>query len=132
MTLPEQGMQRDAVLARLNEYKAGDIRWRDGRAFSLVYHAGDEVLAVAEDAYKVLAAENALNTDAFPSLRRVQQEVVGIVSEWLDGGNEAAGFLTTGGTESLLMAVKAARAACRKEKGITTPNVVLPTGPRRA
>ena len=72
MALPEHGWKREEVVARLEGFKAGDVRWRDGRAFSLVYHAGDEVLAVAEDAYRVLAAENGLNTDAFPSLRRVQ------------------------------------------------------------
>ena len=125
-------MTRDVVVARLQGYKTNDVRWRDGRAFSLVYHGGDEVLAVAEDAHRVLAAENGLNTDAFPSLRRVQQEVVGVVCEWLDGGSQAAGFLTTGGTESLLMAVKAARERGRREKGITAPNVVLPTSAHAA
>jgi glutamate/tyrosine decarboxylase-like PLP-dependent enzyme len=132
MTLPRHGLPRDDVFATLESYKADDIRWRDGRAFSLVYHAGPDVLAIAEDAHRVLAAENGLNTDAFPSLRRVQQEVVGIVSDWVHGGSEAAGFLTTGGTESLLMAVKAARERGRKEKGITQPNVVLPTSAHAA
>jgi glutamate/tyrosine decarboxylase-like PLP-dependent enzyme len=83
-------MARDEVVARLQDYKTNDVRWRDGRAFSLVYHGGDEVLAVAEDAHRVLAAENGLNTDALPSLRRVQQEVVGVVCEWLEGGPQAA------------------------------------------
>ncbi|HNJ97389.1 MAG TPA: aminotransferase class V-fold PLP-dependent enzyme [Ilumatobacteraceae bacterium] len=132
MALPQHGMPRNEVLSRLESYKANDIRWRDGRAFSLVYHGGDEVLAITEDAYRIIAAENGLNTDAFPSLRRIQQEVVGAVVDWTHGGPDAAGFLTTGGTESLLMAVKAARERGRKERGITTPNVVLPTSAHAA
>ncbi|CAB4363768.1 MAG: aminotransferase class V-fold PLP-dependent enzyme [Actinobacteria bacterium] len=132
MTLPFHGMSGDEVLAQIDEYKAADVRWREGRAFSLVYSAGDEVQAVAEAAYRALGAENGLNTDAFPSLRRIQQEVVDIAAVWLRAGPEAAGFLTSGGTESLLMAVKAARERGRKERGITHPNVVLPTSAHAA
>ncbi len=52
------------------------MRWREGRAFSLVYYGGADVLAVAEEAYRKYATENALNTDAFPGLRTIQSEVV--------------------------------------------------------
>ncbi len=70
-------------------------------------------------------AENALNTDAFPSLRSIQQDVVDIVAGWLHGGEHAAGFMTSGGTESILLAVVAARERGRTERGIITPNMVL-------
>ena len=62
-------MSPEAVFARIDELKRDDVRWRDGRAFTLAYYAGDDVLAVAEEAYRRFATENALNTDAFPSLR---------------------------------------------------------------
>ena len=71
------------------------MRWRDGRAFSLVYYGGADVLAVAEEAYRRYSTENALNTDAFPSLRTLQADVVGFVGEWLDAGDEGAGFMTS-------------------------------------
>jgi sphinganine-1-phosphate aldolase len=58
--------------------------------------------------------------------------VVGIVGDWLNGGDQAAGFMTTGGTESILMAVKAARERGRKERGISQPNVVLPASAHAA
>jgi glutamate/tyrosine decarboxylase-like PLP-dependent enzyme len=112
--------------------KQNDVRWREGRAFTLAYNAGDDVIAVAEEAYRRFSTENALNTDAFPSLRRIQSEVVGIVTDWLEGGSDAAGFMTTGGTESLLLAVKAARERGRRERGIERPNVVLPTSAHAA
>lgn len=132
MPLPASGLPRDEILDRLDEMKSNDVRWRDGRAFTLAYHAGDDVVAVAEEAYRRFSTENALNTDAFPSLRQLQADVVAIVGDWLQAGPDGAGYMTTGGTESLLMAVKAARERGRKERGITSPNVVLPTSAHAA
>lgn len=132
MALPTSGLGRDEVFARLDSMKVNDVRWRDGYAFTLAYNAGADVVAVAEEAYRRFSSENALNTDAFPSLKRVQADVIGIVADWLEAGPEGAGFMTSGGTESLLMAVKAARERGRKERGITDPNVVLPTSAHAA
>lgn len=132
MALPSHGLGRDDVLAQLDSFKEGDVRWRDGHAFTLAYSAGADVIAVAEAAYAKFSSENALNTDAFPSLRKIQADVVAYVGDWLEAGPEGAGFMTTGGTESLLMAVKAGRERGRKERGVTTPNVVLPTSAHAA
>jgi glutamate/tyrosine decarboxylase-like PLP-dependent enzyme len=132
MPMPATGESFDDVLAALEEFRSGDVRWRDGRAFTLAYNAGPDVLAVAEEAYRRFATENGLNTHAFPSLQRIQSEVVAIVADWLQGGSDAAGFITSGGTESLLLAVKGSRERGRSERNITTPNVVLPTSAHAA
>jgi len=132
MALPTVGMGRDEVFDQLDAMKVRDVRWRDGRAFTLAYNAGPEVIAVAEEAYRRFSTENALNTDAFPSLRRIQAEVVDIVAGWLEVGPDGAGFMTSGGTESLLLAVKAARERGRAERGITTPNAVIPASAHAA
>ena len=132
MVLPNTGMSPQAIFAHLDDLKAADVRWRDGRAFTLVYYGGADVLAVAEEAYRRYSTENALNTDAFPSLRTIQSEVVAIVGDWLQAGDEGAGFMTSGGTESILLAVKAARERGRKEHGIVRPNVVLPASAHAA
>jgi sphinganine-1-phosphate aldolase len=125
-------MSPEAIFAHLDDLKRHDVRWRDGRAFTLVYYAGSDVLAVAEEAYRRYSTENALNTDAFPSLRTIQAEVVAMVGDWLQAGDEGAGFMTSGGTESILLAVKAARERGRSESGITQPNVVLATSAHAA
>jgi glutamate/tyrosine decarboxylase-like PLP-dependent enzyme len=130
--LPEHGLPADEVAARLRDLQAHDVRWREGRAFTLAYSAGPDVHAVAEDALARFMTENALNTDAFPSLRTIQQDVVAIVAGWLAGGPEAAGFMTTGGTESILLAVEAARQRGLVERDIRRPNVVLPTSAHAA
>jgi sphinganine-1-phosphate aldolase len=139
MVLPDAGLGRDEIFARLDAFAADDVRWRDGRVFSLAYSAGPDVLAVAEEAYRRFSGENALNTDAFPSLRRMQGEVLDIVGGWLGDGRPGggqvagtAGFMTSGGTESLLLAVKAARDRGRAERGVTAPNVVLPASAHAA
>jgi sphinganine-1-phosphate aldolase len=132
MTLPHSGMSADDLFDRLEDYRKDDVRWREGRAFTLAYHAGPEVVAVAEEAYRRFSTENGLNTHAFPSLQRIQNEVVAVVADWFQGGPESAGFITSGGTESLLLAVKGARERGRKERGITTPNVVMPTSAHAA
>jgi glutamate/tyrosine decarboxylase-like PLP-dependent enzyme len=132
MTLPSSGVPADQVLAQLDALKEHDVRWRDGRAFTLAYYAGPEVSAVADEAHRRFSTDNALNTDAFPSLRTIQAEVVAIVGDWLQAGPDGAGFMTSGGTESILMAVKAARERGRAERGISRPNVVLPTSAHAA
>lgn len=130
--LPTHGLPAHDVLQRLDELRLHDVRWREGRAFSLAYFAGPEVQALAEDAYKRCAGDNALNTAAFPSLRRMQAEVLEYASTWLGAQEGSAGYFTSGGTESILMALKAARDQFAQERGIIRPNVVLPSSAHAA
>jgi sphinganine-1-phosphate aldolase len=119
-------MPRDEILDRLDALQDGDVDWRSGRAFSLAYDPGDDVYDLAKEVNGRYLSTNALNPLAFPSLARLQSEVVRMMADLLNGGPDAAGFMTTGGTESLLMAVKAARQRGRA-RGIDTPNMVIPT-----
>lgn len=126
MALPRNGTARSQILTDLDALQAHDVAWKSGRAFTLAYHAGDDVLDLATTANGQFMSANALNVDAFPSLRQMQADVVAMVSDLLHGGKDAAGFMTSGGTESILLAVKAARSRGR-ERGITTPEMILPT-----
>ena len=127
MALPDAGRPATNILSELESFRVRDVRWREGRAFTLAYYAGEGVAEVQEQAYSAYLSENGLNTDAFPSLRVLQNDVVDTVSTWLNGSPTAAGFLTSGGTESILLAVRAARERGRMERKITTPDMVLPT-----
>ncbi|MEY4874789.1 MAG: hypothetical protein RJB41_1491, partial [Actinomycetota bacterium] len=126
------GMSTQQISHAFDEVSGNDVRWRDGKAFSLAYNAGPDVLQVAEDAYRRFGGANALNTAAFPSLRQMQSEVLDMVGVWLGSPTDAAGYFTSGGTESILMAVKAARDQFRAENAITHPNIVLPTSAHAA
>lgn len=120
------------VLAQVAAIGQSDLRWKDGRAFSLAYYAGPEVQEVADQAYAMYGSANGLNADAFPSLKKFQADVVATVNRWVHGDEKSAGFMTSGGTESILLAVKAARERGRREFGISQPNVVLPTSAHAA
>lgn len=122
----------ESIFGSLQAMAADDVRWDEGRVFSLAYDAGPQVRKVAERAYAMFSSANALNTDAFPSLRTMQAEVIAIVQGWLRAPASAAGFMTSGGTESILMAVKAARQRGLVERGITHPNFVLPVSAHAA
>ena len=126
--LPERGLPRDEVMRQLVAMKQGDQDWRGGRVFSLVYSAGDEVHELLQDALSLYSAENGLNVLAFPSIATMQHDIVSITATLLGAddptaGGSVEGYLTSGGTESLLQAVKTARDVGR-ERGIARPSVV--------
>ncbi|MBF2052460.1 MAG: aspartate aminotransferase family protein [Candidatus Sericytochromatia bacterium] len=124
---PSEGRDREAILAQMRELKEKDMNWRDGRIFSLVFSAGDEVLELLKEAHALFMSENGLNPGAFPSLRKFETEVIAMAAELLGGNASTVGNMTTGGTESILMAVKAAREyAYARNPQLKDPEIVLP------
>ena len=124
--MPESGTTPEAVLKQLDDARKHDVKWQEGRAFSLAYSAGDEAVGLAKEAYAKFSSENMLNLDAFPSLRQLQTEVLAIVSGLLGGDDQTVGVFTSGGTESILTAVHGAK-NWGLAKGITHPTLVLPS-----
>ena len=115
-------------MQRLIAMKQDDQDWRGGRVFSLVYSAGDDVHELLSDALSLYSAENGLNVLAFPSIGVMQHDIVCNTATLLGAddpasGGEVEGYLTSGGTESLLQAVKTARDVGR-DRGIARPSVV--------
>lgn len=129
MTLPfpSTGKSKDEVLAAMRAARDHDVQWQKGRAFSLVYHAGKDVDNLLKEASLLFFSENGLNPTAFPSLRKFETEIVAMVASLLGGNEDTAGTVTSGGTESLLMAVKTARDWARKNRPeIKEPQMILP------
>src|SRR5688572_8779296 len=108
MQFPEQGASRGDLTSRLHEAISRDADWRGGKIFSLVYFAGDDVAEVLKEAYTTAFYSNGLGPAAFKSLKKFESEVVAMTGDLLNHP-EAAGNMTSGGTESILMAVKTAR-----------------------
>lgn len=126
-TIPAAGVDHGELLARLAALHDGDVDWKGGRAFSLVYHASDEHMALLKQASSTFFCENGLNPMAFKSLKRMEGEVVRMAANLMNGDENVVGTMTTGGTESLLMAVKTYRDHARKHKPwILFPEMVLP------
>ncbi len=126
MKLSESGVPRDALFASMREMKARDADWRGGRTWSLIYPAGEDVDDVLREANNLYLFENALNPFRFPSLRQMELDVVSMTTDLLHGDEDAGGSLTSGGTESIVMAVKTARDRAREEKGIIKPEMIVP------
>jgi sphinganine-1-phosphate aldolase len=126
--LPASGLSREDVLARLADYRAGDLSARGGRTFAYVYDAGrPDVDELAHEVYGSFLDVNGLDPTVFPSLLRMENEVVGIVAGHLGGGPDTVGSFTSGGTESIILAVKAARDWARTHRPeVVEPEVVLP------
>jgi glutamate/tyrosine decarboxylase-like PLP-dependent enzyme len=127
VTLPSRGTSRHEILAELGAARREDANWRGGRTWGLVYYAGDDVSELTRDVYASFIAENGLSPMAFPSLRKLETEVVAMTASLLGGGTDTVGNMTSGGSESILMAVKAARDWARAERPeVTAPEMVMP------
>ncbi|MBV1861959.1 MAG: aspartate aminotransferase family protein [Nannocystaceae bacterium] len=122
--LEDGGLSPEAIDAAFGEIRKHDLDWTAGRCFAYVFSAGEDVGAVAKRAYTAFMTENALDPTSFPSLVRMENEVVQIAIE-LAHGDAAVGNFTSGGTESILLAVKTARDHGRAERGIERPNLVV-------
>ncbi len=123
--LAEKGLARQEVLTRMQQMRNEDARWKEGKTWSLVYFAGEEVSQLVAEAYTSFMAENGLSPIAFPSLRKFEAEVLAIAAE-LFNKPDAAGTMTSGGSESVLMAVKTARDHAKATRGVTEPELVIP------
>ncbi|MFC3079198.1 pyridoxal phosphate-dependent decarboxylase family protein [Phenylobacterium terrae] len=125
--LPSTGTPWPELKARMLGYATGDVRWRDGKTAVYVFNAGPEVEQVQKEAYALFQSENGLGPAAFPSLKRMEAEVVGFGLALLHGPEGASGVITSGGTDSITMAMKAARDHARKARGVAGPlNIVIP------
>jgi glutamate/tyrosine decarboxylase-like PLP-dependent enzyme len=125
---PKSGASWDELKRRMRDMSRNDVDWRGGRAPLHVYYAGDDVLAVARDAYGMFISENALAPAAFPSVATMEREIVDAALDLLHAPSGAVGSMTSGGTESILLAMKAARDWSRDSRrgGRSTPEIVLP------
>jgi glutamate/tyrosine decarboxylase-like PLP-dependent enzyme len=127
MTLPASGRTRPEVMEALRRSMADDLAWDEGRTFSLVYGAGPEHLELLREAYALYIPTNGLGAGRmFKGLGRLEAEVIGIAAELL-GNPGGPGNVTSGGSESIIMGVRAARERARAERPhVTRPEMVLP------
>jgi sphinganine-1-phosphate aldolase len=108
--LPAQGRAAADVLAEVRRSQQRDVDYRRGRNWAYTYYASEELLAVIGAAYQLGLSANGLSGAAFPSLARFEADILAWMTGLLGGHpGAAAGSLTSGGSESILLAVKTAR-----------------------
>ncbi len=124
--IPEQGRKASELLAEIEARHADDIDWRGGKAFSLVYNVDDhEHEELLEQVGVRYLHDNALNPFKYPSVLQMELDVIAMAAGLL-GTAPDAGSLTSGGTESILLAVQVARDHARQVRGIAEPQLLTP------
>jgi len=127
MQIPAHGREKADIMSQLQAYKTGDLPWHSGRVMAYVYDPGSEVLDTARDAYMMYLCESGLDFTTFPSVMRLEREVVRMIINLVRGDEEVVGNMTSGGTESILLAMKTARDWARENRPeITEPEMILP------
>ena len=114
---PRSGRPQADILGELEGLKRDDADWRHGRVPLFVFKASDAVTDLGRQAFTAYFDENALGGKrAFPSVKRMEDEVVGMALDLFDAPEGGQGFMTTGGTESIIMAVRCCRDWSRAER----------------
>ncbi|KAJ3708805.1 hypothetical protein LUZ61_012510 [Rhynchospora tenuis] len=129
--LPDLGLN-EGVLRELEDAKAKDITWQ-GKCSGTVYIAGNEYeghFDLINKAYSMFSHTNPLHQDVFKSVAKFEAEVVAMTAALLGSkekasGGQVCGNMTSGGTESILLAVKSSRDYMRAKKGITKPEMII-------
>ncbi|RVX45604.1 glutamate/tyrosine decarboxylase-like PLP-dependent enzyme [Nonomuraea polychroma] len=123
MNLPFTGRPVEDLLAEVARLKQHDLPVRGGQVTAYVYDTGRaEVNDAAARAYFEMLEVNCLDPTAFPSVVEMERQVVGAVADVLGASSGGHGIFTSGGTESIMLAVKAARDSLAKDR----PNLVVP------
>ncbi|MDY6946221.1 MAG: aspartate aminotransferase family protein [Pseudomonadota bacterium] len=115
--LPLVGRPWNDIRTELLAKKRNDYDWRRGRISLYVYHDDDDLLSVAREAYALYFSENALGGRAFPSLVSMERDVLGMSLALFNAPSGAEGSFTSGGTESIFLALKTARDYFRSKHG---------------
>jgi glutamate/tyrosine decarboxylase-like PLP-dependent enzyme len=128
MKFPETGRPSHDVLDDLRAMRQGDAGWAEGRVPLFVFKGTDQASAIAQDAFNIFFAENALGKNrAFPSLKRMEDEIIEMALDLFNAPAGATGFVSTGGSESIIQAVQTARDWSRAKRADPTHrgNIVM-------
>jgi glutamate/tyrosine decarboxylase-like PLP-dependent enzyme len=128
--LPANGRAYDDILLEMAAIKAREeSRWQDGYASGAVYHGGSEHINFLNQVYTLYSQSNPLHADLWPSASKFEAEIISMTGTMLgakETNDEISGSVSSGGTESILLAMKSYRDQARDIKGITQPEMIVP------
>ncbi|KAM3967185.1 sphingosine-1-phosphate lyase [Aphomia sociella] len=125
--LPQKGLTSEQITEEVRDHLSlGAYDWKNGNVSGAVYHLDNDIVKVACDAYALTAYTNPLHSDVFPGINKMEAEIVRMAVNLFHGDSDCCGTVTTGGTESIIMACKAFRDLAYS-KGITNPQIVVPS-----
>ena len=132
---PREGVPWDELERVMDEVRAGDMAWREGRMIMSCYFVDDDLMAVQRSAYGKFLLENALFMGeqaekrgvGFATITKFDAEVLAMALEIMNGAEGAGGITTSGGTESILLAALAAREwAQARRPAVDKPRLLVP------
>ncbi|XP_078387059.1 sphingosine-1-phosphate lyase 1 isoform X2 [Cetorhinus maximus] len=125
-SLPAHGLAESELLLKLKDYSTmGEVQWEKGHVSGTVYSGDEQLTKLMVQVYGDFAWSNPLHPDIFPGVRKMEAEVVRMSCTLFHGGPDSCGTVTSGGTESILMACKAYR-DLGAERGVKYPEIVAP------
>lgn len=133
--IPARGRAKDEIFNELvTVAEEENARWKTGQVSGTFYHAGDAHRAFLNRVASLFTHVNTIQFDVCPSMFKMESEIIAMTADMLHGDsarehnpeNAVCGTMTSGGTESILMAMKVYRDWAREEKGIATPEVIIP------
>ncbi len=128
--LPQTGRDREEIMAEMQAIKAREeSRWRDGFVSGAVYNGDPEFVDYLNQIYAINSQINSLHADVWPSAAKYESEIVAMTANMLGADkttDQICGSVSSGGTESIMLAMKTYRDWARDTKGITRPNIVAP------
>lgn len=128
--LPAEGRSHEAILEEMEALHAREeAKWREGFVSGAVYNGDNRHIEFVNTVYALNSQSNPLHADVWPSTTKFEAEIVAMTAAMLgraESGSDVCGAVTSGGTESILLAMKSYRDRARAERGITRPNVVAP------
>ncbi|KAL7753405.1 Dihydrosphingosine phosphate lyase [Sorochytrium milnesiophthora] len=129
MRLPEDGLERHALHKELVRYQnIGHIDYKEGKVSGAVYHGGHELYKVIAEAFGMFCSSNPLHPDVFPGVRKMEAEVIAMCLDLFHADPQhGCGNMTSGGTESILMACKTYRDYAAAVRGVTEPEMIVPS-----
>jgi len=126
--LPQTGRGRDEILNEMESMRAREEEtWKDGFVSGAVYHGDQRHIEFLNQVYALNSQSNPLHADVWPSATKFEAEIVAMAANMLNGQEQdVCGTLSSGGTESIMLAMKAYRDWARETKGITKPEMIVP------
>ena len=129
--LPAHGRPREEILAEMQAIRdLEEARWQEGFVSGAVYHGDYAHINFLSQAYAIHSQANPLHSDVWPSINKYEAEIVSMTAQMLGASavedGQVCGTVTSGGTESILLAMKTYRDWGREHKGITYPEMVIP------
>ena len=124
--MPQKGRSEKEILAELKELTLKDPDYKNARLWSLVYYLDEHHSSFINSAYNMYASANGLNPTEFKSLKTLENRIIRTAAQLFNGDKNVCGVVTSGGTESCLLAVKTYRDYAKDKKNIRKPEMILP------